>query len=175
MKRSTKLRTRVPRPVPTRSRRAELASLAMRLYNLRHACLSTWLNGGVYPTQIAEWAGHSDLHLTTVGRTQPPRSTTERDHESPVSSQVRRAKPRISNGEAGGARTHDRRIMRSSMAGPSQFARVRRGRQRSTRAGPNNPGPWRTATRTATETTPASGPARLAGYRLLAICWQRGR
>jgi predicted DNA-binding transcriptional regulator AlpA len=25
----------------------------------RHACLSTWLNGGVYPTQVAEWAGHS--------------------------------------------------------------------------------------------------------------------
>jgi hypothetical protein len=24
-----------------------------------HACLSTWLNGGVYPTQVAEWAGHS--------------------------------------------------------------------------------------------------------------------
>jgi hypothetical protein len=21
--------------------------------------LSTWLNGGVYPTQVAEWAGHS--------------------------------------------------------------------------------------------------------------------
>jgi len=26
---------------------------------LRHACLSTWLNGGVYPTQVAEWAGHN--------------------------------------------------------------------------------------------------------------------
>ena len=23
------------------------------------ACLSTWLNGGVYPTQVAEWAGHT--------------------------------------------------------------------------------------------------------------------
>ena len=23
------------------------------------SCLSTWLNGGVYPTQVAEWAGHS--------------------------------------------------------------------------------------------------------------------
>ena len=30
-----------------------------RPYDLRHACLSTWLNGGVYPTQVAEWAGHS--------------------------------------------------------------------------------------------------------------------
>jgi integrase len=26
--------------------------------DLRHACLSTWLNGGVYPAQVAEWAGH---------------------------------------------------------------------------------------------------------------------
>ncbi len=31
--------------------------LARRPYDLRHACLSTWLNGGVYPTQVAEWAG----------------------------------------------------------------------------------------------------------------------
>jgi integrase len=33
--------------------------LARRPYDLRHACLSTWLNGGVAPTQVAEWAGHS--------------------------------------------------------------------------------------------------------------------
>jgi hypothetical protein len=33
--------------------------LAQRPYDLRHACLSTWLNGGVYPTQVAEWAGRS--------------------------------------------------------------------------------------------------------------------
>jgi integrase len=32
--------------------------LARRPYDLRHACVSTWLNGGVYPTQVAEWAGH---------------------------------------------------------------------------------------------------------------------
>jgi hypothetical protein len=39
---------------------AEQASpLARRPYDLGHACLSTWLNGGVYPTQVAEWAGHS--------------------------------------------------------------------------------------------------------------------
>ena len=39
---------------------AEQASpLARRpYYHHRHACLSTWLNGGVYPTQVAEWAGH---------------------------------------------------------------------------------------------------------------------
>ncbi len=33
--------------------------LARRPYDLRHACLSTWLNAGVAPTQVAEWAGRS--------------------------------------------------------------------------------------------------------------------
>jgi integrase len=33
--------------------------LARRPYDLRHAAVSTWLNGGVNPTQVAEWAGHS--------------------------------------------------------------------------------------------------------------------
>lgn len=28
-------------------------------YDLRHAAVSTWLNGGVPPTTVAEWAGHS--------------------------------------------------------------------------------------------------------------------
>jgi integrase len=32
--------------------------LARRPYDLRHACLSTWLNAGVPPAQVAEWAGH---------------------------------------------------------------------------------------------------------------------
>jgi integrase len=32
--------------------------LARRPHDLRHACPSTWLNGGVYPTQVVEWAGH---------------------------------------------------------------------------------------------------------------------
>lgn len=26
---------------------------------LRHACVSTWLNGGAPAPQVAEWAGHS--------------------------------------------------------------------------------------------------------------------
>jgi integrase len=39
---------------------AEYASpLARRAYDLRHACVSTQLNAGVPPTQVAEWAGHS--------------------------------------------------------------------------------------------------------------------
>ena len=28
------------------------------LRDLRHTCLSTWLNAGVPPAQVAEWAGH---------------------------------------------------------------------------------------------------------------------
>lgn len=38
----------------------EVASpLAARPYDLRHACVSTWLNAGVPAPQVAEWAGHS--------------------------------------------------------------------------------------------------------------------
>jgi hypothetical protein len=33
--------------------------LAATPYSLRHACVSTWLNGGVPATQVAEWAGQS--------------------------------------------------------------------------------------------------------------------
>ncbi|MFI6910456.1 tyrosine-type recombinase/integrase [Nonomuraea sp. NPDC050394] len=40
--------------------------LAKRPYDLRHACLSTWLNAGVSPKQVADWAGNSVevLHRT---------------------------------------------------------------------------------------------------------------
>ena len=41
-------------------------SLARHPYDLRHACVSTWLNGGVDPTQVAEWAGHSVAVLLRV-------------------------------------------------------------------------------------------------------------
>ncbi len=53
------------RRVWDRARQSALTSeeygslLALRPYDLRHACLSTWLNAGVAPTQVAEWAGHS--------------------------------------------------------------------------------------------------------------------
>ena len=49
----------------TRARKSALSPeqfsspLARRPYDLRHACLSTWLNAGVPATQVAEWAGHS--------------------------------------------------------------------------------------------------------------------
>ncbi|MEV4411414.1 integrase [Catellatospora sp. NPDC049609] len=46
---------------------AEVASpLAKRPYDLRHAAVSTWLNAGVPPTQVAEWAGHSVAVLLRV-------------------------------------------------------------------------------------------------------------
>jgi integrase len=40
--------------------------VASRPYDLRHACLSTWLNGGVEPTQVAAWAGNSVQVLLRV-------------------------------------------------------------------------------------------------------------
>lgn len=42
------------------------SQLARRVYDLRHACVSTWLNGGVPPAQVAEWAGHSVAVLLKV-------------------------------------------------------------------------------------------------------------
>jgi integrase len=43
--------------------------LAKRIYDLRHACLSTWLNAGVPSTQVAEWAGHGvDVLLSTYAK-----------------------------------------------------------------------------------------------------------
>jgi integrase len=40
--------------------------LARRPYDLRHACVSTWLAAGVPPQQVAEWAGHSVAVLLRV-------------------------------------------------------------------------------------------------------------
>ncbi|MCL6298706.1 hypothetical protein [Streptomyces kronopolitis] len=30
-----------------------------RVYDLRHTCLTTWLNNGIPPAQVAAWAGNS--------------------------------------------------------------------------------------------------------------------
>jgi len=48
-----------PRPPGRFASRGLPLALARRPYDLRHACLSSWLNGGVAATQVAEWAGHS--------------------------------------------------------------------------------------------------------------------
>jgi integrase len=47
---------------------AEIAAgpLAKRPYDLRHAAVSTWLNGGVEATRVAKWAGHSLAVLLRV-------------------------------------------------------------------------------------------------------------
>lgn len=33
--------------------------LGKRIYDLRHTCLTIWLNSGVPAAQVAEWAGNS--------------------------------------------------------------------------------------------------------------------
>ena len=40
--------------------------LARRPYDLRHACVSTWLAGGVISAQVALWAAHSVAVLHEV-------------------------------------------------------------------------------------------------------------
>ncbi|GLZ05270.1 integrase [Actinomadura sp. NBRC 104412] len=43
--------------------------LMKRPYDLRHTCLSTWLNAGIPPKQVAEWAGNSvDVLLKTYAK-----------------------------------------------------------------------------------------------------------
>ena len=43
--------------------------MARRLYDLRRACVSTWLNAGVLAPQVAAWAGHSvDVLLRIYAR-----------------------------------------------------------------------------------------------------------
>ncbi|MFG2757369.1 tyrosine-type recombinase/integrase [Streptomyces wuyuanensis] len=48
----------------------EFASpLGKRVYDLRHTCLTTWLNAGIPPAQVAEWAGNSvPVLLATYAR-----------------------------------------------------------------------------------------------------------
>lgn len=45
---------------------AVASPLAKRPYDLRHACVSTWLNAGVEATRVAKWAGHSLAVLLRV-------------------------------------------------------------------------------------------------------------
>lgn len=46
--------------------REAASPLVRRPYDLRHAAVSTWLNAGVPPTLVAEWAGHSVQVLLRV-------------------------------------------------------------------------------------------------------------
>lgn len=47
-------------------KRQAASTLAKRPCDLRHAAVSTWLNAGVQPTLVAEWAGHSVQVLLRV-------------------------------------------------------------------------------------------------------------
>jgi hypothetical protein len=39
------------------------------VYDLRHTCLTTWLNAGIPPAQVAEWAGNGvPVLLATYAR-----------------------------------------------------------------------------------------------------------
>jgi hypothetical protein len=40
--------------------------LARRVYDLCHACVSTWLSAGVPSAQVAAWAGHSIAVLLRI-------------------------------------------------------------------------------------------------------------
>ncbi|MBR8744994.1 tyrosine-type recombinase/integrase [Nocardiopsis sp. MG754419] len=62
--------------------------LARRPYDLRSACVSTWLNQGVNPPQVAEWAGHGlDVLLRIYARCL---DGGERERRWPVSAGRRR-------------------------------------------------------------------------------------
>lgn len=50
----------------TFSEQQAMSPLARRPYDLRHACLSTWLNAAVPPAQVAAWAGHTVAVLLQV-------------------------------------------------------------------------------------------------------------
>lgn len=52
-------------------RRRMRLPLAGLVYDLRHACVSTWLNGGIPPAQGAQWAGHM-IPLASRERCTPP-------------------------------------------------------------------------------------------------------
>jgi integrase len=43
-----------------------VSPLGKRAYDLRHACVSTWLNAGIPAAQVAEWAGHSVAILLKI-------------------------------------------------------------------------------------------------------------
>jgi integrase len=50
--------------------REQKSPLARRPYDLRHACVSTWLNAGVAAPQVAAWAGHGvDVLLKIYAKT----------------------------------------------------------------------------------------------------------
>lgn len=84
--------------------------LASRVYDLRHSCLTTWLNIGVPPAQVAEWVATAcrscSLHTPAAspissgppgpdrGRRQPDRPGTRADPGRGNSPRILRSHPR---------------------------------------------------------------------------------
>jgi len=64
--------------------------IARRPYDLRHAAVSTWLNAGVTPAQVAEWAGHTVDVLLRVyakrvaGQQDEAKRKNPRSHRQPA-------------------------------------------------------------------------------------------
>ncbi|MBS2966013.1 tyrosine-type recombinase/integrase [Actinocrinis puniceicyclus] len=84
------------------------AGIAQRPYDLRHACVTGWLNAGVDPAQVAAWAGHSVTVLLRVyvgcivGRDQIARKRIEaafRDEDQERDNEQETAKPEREHGE----------------------------------------------------------------------------
>ena len=71
----------------------QASPLAKRIYDLRHACLSGWLNAGVPPTQVAKWAGHSVEVLLRI-------------YAKCIDGQDETAKRRVSEALGGGIEVH---------------------------------------------------------------------
>lgn len=84
------------------------------------AAVSTWLNAGVPPSQVAEWAGHSvavllQISVARIGHSRPVNAGVHRTHQD----HIRRAPPllrdrfrRLRTGAPGGTRTHTVTLLR---------------------------------------------------------------
>src|SRR5581483_1971064 len=71
-----------------------------KVYDLRHACLTGWLNSGVPPAQVAEWAGNSVPVL--LGTYAKCLSGQEADYKRRIAESLRRSDrpgPRTDTGE----------------------------------------------------------------------------
>jgi integrase len=107
----------------SRARKAALTDvqfnspLGKRPYDLRHACLSTWLNAGVSTPQIAEWAGHSvQMLLSTYAKCVDGQHDRDRRR---IEEALREGTPAVSTERPW---SHHRK--HGSRVGPSHVARI---------------------------------------------------
>ena len=59
-------------------------------YDWQQACVSTWLNGGIPPARIAEWAGHSVAVLPKIYA----KCIHDQDHVARAAHRGRATRPR---------------------------------------------------------------------------------